>query len=88
MKYRNYNDKKSYENLKIDCSNCFGFCCVALYFSKMDGFPKDKVSGEPCMNLSKDFTCKIHKDLSKNNLKGTMIVLELVKRLLSIHIKI
>ena len=36
----------------------------------MDGFPEDKKAGEPCINLSKDFTCKIHKDLSKNNLKG------------------
>ena len=70
MEYRNYNNKRSYENLKIDCSKCFGFCCVALYFSTMDGFPEDKKAGEPCINLSKDFTCKIHKDLSKNNLKG------------------
>lgn len=70
MKYRNYNEMNSYKNLKIDCSKCFGFCCVALYFSTMDNFPEDKIAGQPCKNLKKDFTCKIHKDLSKNNLKG------------------
>lgn len=70
MKYRNYNDINFYNELKIDCSKCFGFCCVALYFSTMDGFPKNKVGGEPCINLNKDFTCKIHKDLNKKNLRG------------------
>jgi uncharacterized protein YjbI with pentapeptide repeats len=72
MKIRNIymNDLSSFKDLKIDCENCFGFCCVALYFSKVDGFPKDKSSGEPCVNLNSDFTCKVHKDLRKKGLKG------------------
>lgn len=72
MKIRNIyiNDSSVFKDLKIDCGNCFGFCCVALYFSKVDGFPKDKSSGEPCVNLNSDFTCKVHKDLRKKGLKG------------------
>jgi uncharacterized protein YjbI with pentapeptide repeats len=72
MKIKNIyiNDSSVFKDLKIDCGNCFGFCCVALYFSKVDGFPKDKSSGEPCVNLNSDFTCKVHKDLRKKGLKG------------------
>jgi len=58
------------KSLKIDCSKCFGFCCVALYFSKSDGFPFDKKTGTPCSHLKSDFKCKIHQDLRKNGLKG------------------
>ncbi|MPW26811.1 pentapeptide repeat-containing protein [Alkalibaculum sp. M08DMB] len=72
MKSRNIyiDDISVFKDLKIDCGNCFSFCCVALYFSKVDGFPKDKSSGEPCVNLNSDFTCKAHKDLRKKGLKG------------------
>jgi uncharacterized protein YjbI with pentapeptide repeats len=72
MKDRNIyvDDLSAFKDLKIDCKNCFGFCCVALYFSKVDGFPKDKSSGVPCINLDSDFTCKVHKDLRKKGLKG------------------
>lgn len=57
-------------NLRIDCENCFGFCCVALYFSAGEGFPVDKAAGEPCPNLQPDFRCRGHKDLGKKGLKG------------------
>lgn len=63
-------DSSVFKDLKIDCGNCFGFCCIALYFSKVDGFPKDKRSGEACVNLNSDFTCKVHNDLRKKGLKG------------------
>lgn len=26
----------------IDCGNCRGLCCIALYFTKGEGFPSDK----------------------------------------------
>ena len=58
------------ENLKIDCSKCFGLCCVSLYFMKSEGFPCDKVAGVPCTNLDQDYKCKIHKDLNKKGFKG------------------
>ena len=59
-----------FKDLKIDCKNCFGLCCVALYFSKFEGFPSDKVAGKPCSHLSDDFSCKIHESLSDKGLKG------------------
>ncbi|ADL53945.1 pentapeptide repeat-containing protein [Clostridium cellulovorans] len=59
-----------YKDLRIDCKKCFGFCCIALYFSASDGFPTDKEAGEPCINLCKDFSCAIHKDLRNKGLKG------------------
>jgi hypothetical protein len=35
-------NKELYDGLKIDCEKCFGFCCIALYFSASEGFPADK----------------------------------------------
>ncbi|EGT3617519.1 pentapeptide repeat-containing protein [Clostridium perfringens] len=64
------NNDKLFKKFNIDCEKCFGFCCVALYFSKCDGFPTDKIAGKPCINLKDDFTCKIHKNLRKKGLKG------------------
>lgn len=72
MKYNNeveYN-KELYKNLKVDCAKCFGFCCVALYFSASEGFPTDKDAGKPCINLQQDFKCAVHKDLRQKGLKG------------------
>lgn len=63
------NDIRSNE-LRIECDKCFGFCCTALYFSKSDGFPNNKESGKPCINLQRDFKCKIHNELKKRGLKG------------------
>lgn len=66
---KSYEDKYSKE-LKIDCKNCFGLCCIALYFSKIDGFPTNKDAGKPCINLKSDFTCSVHKNLRSKGLKG------------------
>lgn len=63
-------DKELYENLRVDCEKCFGFCCVALYFSASEGFPTNKDAGKPCLNLQSDFSCAIHKDLRQKGLKG------------------
>lgn len=58
------------QSLRSDCSKCSGLCCTALLFSKMDGFPENKPSGKPCINLQKDFRCKIHGELEKRKMKG------------------
>ncbi|WP_333861379.1 pentapeptide repeat-containing protein [Clostridium sp.] len=58
------------KELKADCKKCFGLCCVALYFSVLEGFPKDKDAGKPCVNLRPDFTCAVHKELAIRGLKG------------------
>ncbi|SFB33977.1 pentapeptide repeat-containing protein [Clostridium frigidicarnis] len=63
-------NKELYDNLKVDCQKCFGFCCVALYFSASEGFPTDKDAGKPCINLQSDFKCAVHKNLRKKGLKG------------------
>lgn len=65
----NYNEE-GYNDLKVNCEKCFGFCCVALYFSKSEGFPTDKEAGKPCINLQSNFKCSVHKDLRKKGLKG------------------
>lgn len=68
MKY--HSTSSIINHLKPDCENCFGLCCVALYFSKHDGFPTDKHAGVPCPNLAQDYTCSIHENLSEQGLKG------------------
>ena len=64
--------KEALKELAANCGECCGICCVALYFTKMDGFPEDKRPGKPCSNLTDDFKCKIHSDLMKHQLKGCM----------------
>lgn len=65
-------DLSIFKPYKIDCENCCGLCCVALYFSKMDGFPEDKTAGIACKNLQQNNTCQIHTQLLKKGLKGCM----------------
>jgi len=57
-------------NLQADCEECFGLCCVALYFSASEGFPSNKDVGQPCLNLQPDFRCGIHGSLRESGLKG------------------
>ncbi len=57
-------------NLRADCENCFGLCCVALYFAASEGFPKDKDAGQPCLSLQADFHCGVYKNLRERGLKG------------------
>ena len=58
--------------LSINCEECCGICCTALYYTKMDGFPEDKAAGKPCGNLRDDFKCSIHNNLVDYKLKGCM----------------
>jgi len=59
-----------FNGLKADCEKCFGFCCVALYFSASEGFPENKDAGKPCFHLQANFQCSVHKDLRKLGFKG------------------
>lgn len=70
QKIRKIYNQEIFKELKIDCQNCFGICCVALYFSKSEGFPNDKVGGKPCANLQSQFRCLIHENLDNEGLKG------------------
>lgn len=62
----------SLQSMKSDCSKCSGLCCIALFFSKMDGFPENKPAGKPCKNLQKNFQCNIHEELINKKLKGCL----------------
>lgn len=69
MKLHN-RDNVIFKEIKADCSKCSGLCCIALFFSKMDGFPQDKEAGKPCINLNKDYYCKIHGELKNCKMRG------------------
>ncbi|MEI7885018.1 MAG: pentapeptide repeat-containing protein [Clostridia bacterium] len=59
-------------NLYADCEKCFALCCIALYFSTIEGFPVNKEAGQPCPNLQPDFRCKVHQGLSELGLRGCL----------------
>ncbi|WP_392486043.1 pentapeptide repeat-containing protein [Haloimpatiens sp. FM7315] len=64
------NKRENLNQLKSDCSKCSGLCCVALFFSTIDGFPENKNAGNPCSKLQNNYRCKIHDELEKRNMKG------------------
>lgn len=72
-----HNDKQhiaiNRRNLQGDCGQCFGLCCIALYFSSSEGFPEDKGAGQPCVHLRDDYCCRIHQDLRAQGFKGCTI---------------
>ncbi|MFG6115745.1 pentapeptide repeat-containing protein [Halobacillus sp. MO56] len=58
------------EELKSNCMQCFGLCCVALPFAKSADFPFDKKGGEPCKNLCSNHLCSIHDQLKDSGFNG------------------
>ncbi|TDB89296.1 pentapeptide repeat-containing protein [Actinomadura sp. 7K534] len=60
-------------DLKADCANCFGLCCVALPFAESADFAVDKDAGEPCRNLLADFRCGIHANLREKGFQGCTV---------------
>ncbi|MBR7796137.1 pentapeptide repeat-containing protein [Virgibacillus sp. AGTR] len=67
-----YQDKIK-NNLKSDCENCFGLCCVALPFAKSADFARNKNAGTPCSNLHSNFNCAIHKTLRNEGFRGCSV---------------
>jgi uncharacterized protein YjbI with pentapeptide repeats len=61
------------EDLRADCGNCYGLCCVALTFSRSADFAIDKAAGEPCPNLAEDFRCGIHSKLRSKGFQGCTV---------------
>ncbi|OZM72068.1 hypothetical protein CFN78_16100 [Amycolatopsis antarctica] len=59
--------------LRADCANCFGLCCVALAFTASADFAIDKEAGEPCHNLLPDFGCGIHSRLRQEGFPGCTV---------------
>lgn len=63
-------DNKPRENLRSDCLNCFGLCCVALPYAKSADFAFDKDGGTPCRHLQSNYSCSIHENLITTGFKG------------------
>ncbi|ONI79845.1 hypothetical protein ALI144C_24245 [Actinosynnema sp. ALI-1.44] len=61
------------EELRADCSRCFGLCCVALPFAASADFAVSKDAGEPCRNLLVDFRCGIHDSLRDRGFPGCTV---------------
>ncbi|WP_107841781.1 pentapeptide repeat-containing protein [Metasolibacillus meyeri] len=61
------------ENLRADCSKCFGLCCTALNIVASSDFAINKPAETPCPNLQQDFRCKIHKNLRVQGFKGCTV---------------
>ena len=59
--------------LRADCADCFGLCCVALPFAKSHDFAHDKNAGTPCRNLQDDFRCGIHARLRDEGYPGCTV---------------
>ncbi|MDG5806245.1 pentapeptide repeat-containing protein [Streptomyces ossamyceticus] len=60
-------------DLRADCGNCFGLCCVALPFAASADFAVDKAAGKPCGNLRDDFRCGIHTRLRDEGFTGCTV---------------
>ncbi|MDT9695706.1 pentapeptide repeat-containing protein [Streptomyces sp. P17] len=60
-------------DLRGDCANCFGLCCVALPFAASADFAVDKRAGTPCRNLQDDHRCGIHARLRQRGFTGCTV---------------
>jgi uncharacterized protein YjbI with pentapeptide repeats len=60
-------------DLRGDCANCFGLCCVALPFTASADFALDKAAGTPCRNLQDDHRCGIHARLRQSGFSGCTV---------------
>lgn len=62
-----------WDDLRADCENCFGLCCVALPFAVSVDFAMSKDAGVPCSNLQADYRCGIHANLRERGCKGCTV---------------
>ncbi|MET8564584.1 pentapeptide repeat-containing protein [Streptomyces flaveolus] len=60
-------------DLRGDCAQCFGLCCVALPFARSADFALDKPAGKPCPNLRGDHRCGIHAGLRQKGFTGCTV---------------
>jgi hypothetical protein len=59
--------------LRGDCANCFGLCCVAAPFAASADFAISKDAGQPCPNLQPGFRCGIHAQLRERGFRGCAV---------------
>lgn len=60
-------------DLRADCAQCAGLCCVALTLTASADFAIDKPAGQPCPNLKHDFRCGIHARLRDGGFPGCTV---------------
>ncbi|MFF9156314.1 pentapeptide repeat-containing protein [Streptomyces sp. NPDC014846] len=60
-------------DLRGDCAQCFGLCCVALPFARSSDFALNKPAGTACPNLGSDHRCGIHADLRGKGFTGCTV---------------
>lgn len=56
--------------LRADCENCCGLCCVAPAFAASSDFAINKPAGKACPKLTGDFRCSIHERLRPEGFQG------------------
>jgi hypothetical protein len=61
------------DELRADCSRCFGLCCVIPTFAASADFAIDKPAGQPCPNLRADHRCGIHTQLRERGFPGCTV---------------
>ncbi|WP_432824308.1 pentapeptide repeat-containing protein [Dactylosporangium sp. CA-092794] len=59
--------------LRADCGQCFGLCCVAPAFARSADFAIDKPAGHACPNLDESFRCGIHTQLRPRGFAGCTV---------------
>ena len=59
--------------LRADCANCAGLCCVAPTFVRSADFAISKPAGTPCPNLLADDRCAIHAQLRDRGFPGCAV---------------
>lgn len=59
--------------LRSNCANCVGLCCVALSFPESGLFAISKPAGQPCPNLLADHRCGIHDSLPEKGFRGCTV---------------
>jgi hypothetical protein len=59
--------------LRADCANCVGLCCVSLTFKKSAHFAITKPAGQLCPHQRDDHYCGIHDSLRDKGFKGCTI---------------
>jgi hypothetical protein len=60
-------------DLRADCAQCFGLCCVAPAFTASADFAITKPAGRPCPNLGVGFGCGIHDRLRDSGFGGCAV---------------
>lgn len=61
------------QELRADCAQCAGLCCVMPAFTKSSDFAIDKPAGKACPNLRDDFRCGIHDKLRDKGFPGCTV---------------